>query len=103
MFILEFLLIVFLVAIAIIAFTVWRAWRKVHSVVNQFNEQFGGQGSQQGSAHRQSANGQDSNGQQRTTTTDSGETIIDTRTEEQVNQKIFSKDEGEYVDYKEVK
>lgn len=90
MFILEFLLIVFLVAFAIVAFAVWRAWRRVHNAVNHFNEQFGGSAQQQQSAT-----------QQRTTTTDTGETIIDTRSEEQANQKIFSKDEGEYVDYEE--
>lgn len=90
MFILEFLLIVFLVAIAVAAFTIWRAWRRVHNAVNQFNQQFGS------SAQQQNSSGQ----QHRTTTTDSGETIIDTRTEEQANQKIFGKDEGEYVDYK---
>lgn len=88
MYILQFLLIVFLVAIAIVAFVVWRAWRKIHKTVNQFNSQFGG-GAQQREEPRQ----------QRTTTTDSGETIIDTRSQKKVNQKIFGKDEGEYVDY----
>lgn len=87
MYVLEFLLVVFLVTIAIVGFAVWRAWRRVHKAVNQFNSQFG-TGTQQEAPR-----------QQRTTTTDSGETIIDTRSQEEVNQKIFSKDEGEYVDY----
>ncbi len=40
--------------------------------------------------------------QQRTTTTASGVTIIDERADEE-QRKIFSDDEGEYVDYQEVK
>lgn len=35
----------------------------------------------------------------RTTTTDSGVTIIDDRDEESTKRKIFAHDEGEYVDY----
>ena len=35
------------------------------------------------------------------TTTENGDTIIDNRSEQQANRKIFSKNEGEYVDYKE--
>lgn len=91
MFIIQFLLIVFVIAFATVAFVIWRTWRKVHKAVDQFNQQFGGDA--------QAQQRQTSQEQQRTTTTDSGETIIDTRSQKQVNQKIFSKDEGEYVDY----
>lgn len=88
MYILQFILIVFFAGAAFVAFIIWRAWRKIHKTVNEFNQKFsGGTQSQQGEP------------QQRTTTTDSGETIIDTRSQKQANQKIFSKDEGEYVDF----
>lgn len=35
------------------------------------------------------------------TTTANGDTVIDRRSPEKANQKIFDKSEGEYVDYKE--
>lgn len=85
--ILEFLLIVILVGFAIFAFVVWRIWKRIHNTVNQFNRQFSGNAQQQATS------------QNRTTKTDSGETIIDTRSQEKLNRKIFNKDEGEYVDY----
>ena len=89
MYIIQFILIVFLIGFAIVAITIWRAWRKIHKAVNQFNDQLNGTaGQQSGSAQPHS-----------TTTTDSGDTIVDTRSPEQANQKIFGKDEGEYVDY----
>lgn len=91
--IIQFILIVLLVGFAIVAYVVWQAWRKIHKTVDQFNKQFGGSTAQQEGSSRQ----------QRTTTTDSGETIIDTRSQEDANRKIFSRDEGEYVDYKEIK
>ncbi|MGI6223195.1 MAG: DUF4834 family protein [Prevotella sp.] len=40
--------------------------------------------------------------QGKTTTTESGETIVDARDPETANRKIFDKDEGEYVKFKEV-
>lgn len=91
--ILQFLLVVFIVAVGIVALVIWLAWRKIHKAMNGFGEQLGG-----GKQSRQ-----DSYRQRRTTTTGSGETIIDTRSPEQTQRKIFSKDEGEYVDYKEIK
>ena len=39
--------------------------------------------------------------QQRTTTTASGVTIIDERSQEETKRKIFTQDEGEYVDFVE--
>lgn len=38
---------------------------------------------------------------QRTTQTSTGDTIIDTRSPDQMNKKIFGSDEGEYVEYEE--
>ena len=45
----------------------------------------------------------DGRGQQQTTTrTSDGVTIIDRRSQEETNKKIFAPDEGEYVEYREV-
>lgn len=40
--------------------------------------------------------------QKRTVKSDDGVTIVDHRTQEQTDKKIFAHDEGEYVDYTEV-
>ena len=39
----------------------------------------------------------------KTTRYDTGETVFDTRTQRQTERKIFTKDEGEYIDYEEEK
>ncbi len=39
----------------------------------------------------------------KTTHYDTGETVIDTRNQRQTERKIFTKDEGEYIDYEEEK
>jgi len=39
----------------------------------------------------------------RTYRADSGETIVDYRNPQETGRKIFTKDEGEYVDYEEEK
>lgn len=90
MFLIQFILTVLFVGIIIVAVAAWQAWRRIHKAVNDFNRQMGGatgNNKQAASTH--------------TTYTDNGDTITDTRGTEQANQKIFSKGEGEYVDYKE--
>lgn len=88
MVILKFLLFVVIVAVAVVLLVVWSIYRKLHNVAKNFGKQAGGfSGQRQSSA--------------RTTQTDSGDTITDTRSEEQANRKIFAKDEGDYVDYVE--
>lgn len=89
MFIIKFILTVLIFVILFAAVSAWRMWRRIHKVVNDLNQQMGdatGSGKQTTPPHSY---------------TDNGDTIIDTRGTEQANQKIFGKDEGEYVDYKE--
>lgn len=57
-----------------------------------------------GSSYQYRHNGQRSaqqKKQQRATTTESGVTIIDERSQEETKRKIFTQDEGEYVDFVE--
>ncbi|MBM6992949.1 MAG: DUF4834 family protein [Prevotella sp.] len=58
------------------------------------NQQNGGEDAKQGGGRRNSRT-------RRQTTTPSGDVIIDHRDPDKASQKIFRKDEGEYVDYKE--
>lgn len=88
---LQFLLFILLAGLVVSGVVLWRVWRRIHRAVDQLNRQMGG--AQSGGATRQRA--------ARTTRTDSGDTITDTRTPEQAGQKIFAKDEGEYVDFVE--
>jgi cytoskeletal protein RodZ len=86
---LSILLVVFVVCIAALGLSLWKAYLSIRQRMNQFNSRMNGGGFKQ---HEQ----------QRQTTTDHGDTITDTRSEQQANQKIFDKDEGEYVDFKEL-
>lgn len=87
---LSVVLLIFIVCIASLGLTVWKAYRTIRGRMRQFNDRMNG-----GSPFNQ-------RGQQQQTTTDSGDTITDTRNEQKASQKIFDKDEGEYVDFKEL-
>ena len=63
-------------------------YRRVKNVTNMFNKQ------------RQSTQQQERG---RTYRADNGETIVDYRNPQETGRKIFTKDEGEYVDYEEEK
>lgn len=92
--ILQLLLLILLAGLVAAGLAVWHIWRRIHRAVDQLNRQMGG--ARQDGAARQRATRAT-----RTTRTDSGDTITDTRTPEQAGQKIFAKDEGEYVDFVE--
>ena len=64
-------------------------------IVRFFREQQGGRASATQRPEEHSGGGR------RHTTTTSGEVIIDGRDPAKARQKIFKRDEGEYVDYKE--
>ena len=65
--------------------------------VKQMSKQFGANGGfQQQQRSQQRA-------QQRTNATSADETLYDSRSTEDRNKKIFAKEDGEYVDYEEVK
>lgn len=90
MIILKFLFLIFLAGLVAVIAVVWKFYRRIHAATERLRQQMGGT---QDNATSQTS--------QRTTTTDSGDTIIDTRSQEQATQKIFPKDEGEYVEYTE--
>lgn len=88
--ILNFIFIIILGVIIIAGVIVFRIYRSLHNVSKQFR-------SFQGNAK---GNGTYGNGRR----TDSREdTIVDRRTPDEANRKIFSKSEGEYVDFEEEK
>lgn len=87
------ILIIFLVG----GFTVFKFLFRV----KQMSKQFGANGGfQQQQRSRQRAQ---QRSQQRTNAASADEMLYDSRSSEDRNKKIFAKEEGEYVDYEEVK
>ncbi len=93
LFIIMPVLIIFLVG----GFTVFKFLFRV----KQMSKQFGANGGFQ-QQHRSQQRSQQ-RAQQRTNATSADETLYDSRSTEDRNKKIFAKEEGEYVDYEEVK
>ena len=93
LFIIMHVLIIFLVG----GFTVFKFLFRV----KQMSKQFGANGGFQ-QQHRSQQRSQQ-RAQQRTNATSADETLYDSRSTEDRNKKIFAKEEGEYVDYEEVK
>lgn len=87
------ILIVFLVG----GFTVFKFLFRV----KQMSKQFGANGGYQQQQRSQRRSQQ--RAQQRTNNASADETLYDSRSTEDRNKKIFAKEEGEYVDYEEVK
>ncbi len=95
---LHFIFMVFLFAVIMVLVIAFTIYRRLHGMARKFQEQMGGFGSeQQESRERRSASGQ----RRRDYSQSCNETIIDERSPEEANRKIFPKDEGEYVDFKE--
>lgn len=69
--------------------------------VKQMSKQFGANGGYQQQQRSQRRSQQ--RAQQRTNNASADETLYDSRSTEDRNKKIFAKEEGEYVDYEEVK
>lgn len=69
--------------------------------VKQMSKQFGANGGCQQQQRSQRRSQQ--RAQQRTNNASADETLYDSRSTEDRNKKIFAKEEGEYVDYEEVK
>ena len=93
LFIIMPVLIVFLVG----GFTVFKFFFRV----KQMSKQFGANGGYQQQQRSQRRSQQ--RAQQRTNNASADETLYDSRSSEDRNKKIFAKEEGEYVDYEEVK
>ena len=96
MVILQTLLIVFVVGILAAAVIMYYAFSSLQNIMRRFRDN-AGTNSATGRNNRYNEN------TSRRTTTDDGETIIDNRSQQQAGQKIFTQDEGEYVDYEEEK
>ena len=93
LFIIMPVLIIFLVGV----FTVFKFLFRV----KQMSKQFGANGGFQQQQRSQQRSQQ--RAQQRTNATSADETLYDSRSTEDRNKKIFAKEDGEYVDYEEVK
>ncbi|WP_440425382.1 DUF4834 family protein [Prevotella sp.] len=97
------LLFLFIYLIGRVAWKFYSIYRKLHNATKQFRD-FGAQ--QNGSAYGyQSGQEHDyrSSSTNNRTTTQTGDVIEDRRTEDKINRKIFTQEEGEYVDFEEVK
>lgn len=88
---LNFLFIILLGIFIVVGVVAYKIYRTFHSVKKQFK----------GFRGQDNGNGQDR--QQYRQTSGDDEIIIDRRTPDKMNRKIFSKNEGEYVDYEEEK
>lgn len=89
--ILNFLFIILLGTFIIVGVVAYKIYRTFHSVKKQFKG-FRGQGDGNGQGRQQYGQ-----------TSGDDEIIIDRRSPDEMNRKIFSKNEGEYVDYEEEK
>ena len=101
LFIIMPVLIIFLVG----GFTVFKFLFRVKQMSKQFGANGGfqqQQRSQQRSQQRAQRRSQQ-RAQQRTNAASADEMLYDSRSSEDRNKKIFAKEEGEYVDYEEVK
>lgn len=99
---LNILLLIFLYYVVKGALKLFSIYRKIHNAAKQF-QNFGGythygQDTRQGAGTASAS--QSRNG---STTTATGEVIEDRRTEDEINRKIFTQEEGEYVDFEEEK
>lgn len=104
-----FLKSIFLVAIMVAVFIVGVViylYLRVRRVARTFTSARQGASSRRSSASSASSSGSGSYSSQQQTK-DSGsfvnEELYDQRTDSEINRKIFSKDEGEYVEFEEVK
>ncbi len=88
---LNFLFIILLGIFIVVGVVAYKIYRTFHSVKKQFK----------GFRGQDNGNGQDR--QQYRQASGDDEIIIDRRTPDEMNRKIFSKNEGEYVDYEEEK
>lgn len=102
---LNFLFIILLGIFIVVGVVAYKIYRTFHSVKKQFKG-FRGQDNGNGQDRQQYGQGRQQyrqGRQQYRQTSDDDEIIIDRRTPDEMNRKIFSKNEGEYVDYEEEK
>lgn len=88
------LLFIFIYSVAKVAWKFYTIYRKLHNVTKQFREFSSSQNTSGYNTNQYSS---------QSTTTATGEVIEDRRTEDEINRKIFTQEEGEYVDFEEEK
>ncbi len=96
------LLFIFLYYVVKAALKIYTVYRKLHNATKQFRD-FSAQQNTAGT-YGSSANGNAARGRastRQTATTSTGEVIEDRRTEDEINRKIFTREEGEYIDFEE--
>ncbi len=95
---LHFLFGLILFAVVIVLAVAFVIYRRLHGIARNFQHQMGGFGSREQAGHYGDDTSRQTN---RTQANGCNEIITDERSPEEANRKIFSKDEGEYVDFKE--
>lgn len=115
-FILSVLLFFLLYSVGVALWRFYTVYRKVREATRQFRDFSGtrnssayGNGAKQDNANRRDTYGGSNNSNssygsgsgRRTTTTPSGDVVEDRRSEYEINRKIFTKEEGEYIDFEE--
>mgnify|MGYP002517213106 FL=1 len=90
------LLFLFLYFVAKVAWKFYTLYRRLHNVTKQFRDFSSSQNASGYGSH-------DNQYSRQSTTTSTGEVIEDRRTEDEINRKIFTQEEGEYVDFEEEK
>ncbi|MCD8291751.1 MAG: DUF4834 family protein [Prevotella sp.] len=106
-FLLNIILIIVLCAIFAFVFTVFGIFRSIYNFKKKFNDltsggKSNGFGKSNGSYGNSSSYGRGSGfGSYSKTSNSDGQEIIDSRNPNEANRKIFSDNEGEYVDFEE--
>jgi hypothetical protein len=87
----KFIFLLFVLALAAIALIAYKFYKQLHRVVRRFQPEDNDFQCQQGFQDQQSS--------ARTSRQADGNTIVDSRSEEQRAKKVIKDNEGEYIDY----
>lgn len=88
----KFIFLLFVLALAAIALIAYKFYKQLHRVVRRFQPKDNDFQGQQGDY-------QDQQSSARTSRQADGNTIVDSRSEEQRAKKVIKDNEGEYIDY----
>lgn len=88
----KFIFLLFVLALVAIALIAYKFYKQLHRVVRRFQPEDNDFQGQQGGF-------QDQQSSARTSRQADGNTIVDSRSEEQRAKKVIKDDEGEYIDY----
>ena len=88
----KFIFLLFVLALAAIALIAYKFYKQLHRVVRRFQPEDNDFQGQQGGF-------QDQQSSARTSRQADGNTIVDSRSEEQRAKKVIKVNEGEYIDY----